>query len=149
MEQETRLTQGSGVLIFLLLFLLTTGLLGAMFYKYFFQKNYNFIVEALCDTANENCFARDCTDPEDCPPNSFERYKTYEISAADYEKCIDGTCGNECKDGIISCTEVVCGDAEEDECSFPESSSLIVPIFDTNLDTTKTTLSIPVTEWMR
>jgi hypothetical protein len=86
-------------------------------YKFLFAKNYDFVVEAPCNTATSTCFTRDCSNPDDCPPNGLSNYRVFNIKAADFEKCSDNSCLNECASGKISCKEIKCGESKDDECS--------------------------------
>ncbi len=89
-------------------------------YKFLWLKDYNFIVEAECDPTSENCFHRDCSNAEDCPPNGLENYRLFEVPASDFPKCMDSSCARECSKKSISCQEIDCGETESDECSVPE-----------------------------
>jgi hypothetical protein len=85
-------------------------------YIFLVRKDYDFVVEAPCDPAQETCFFRDCSGG-DCPPNEFEHYRIFSVSAQDFPTCADNSCKAECTDGTLVCTEIVCGESEEDECS--------------------------------
>lgn len=85
-------------------------------YIFLIKKNYEFVVEAPCDPAKDTCFSRDCSGGE-CPPNGLEEYRIFSVHARDFETCTDSTCLKECVDGIINCTETVCGESEEDVCA--------------------------------
>lgn len=89
-------------------------------YKFTLQKNYDFIVEASCDPTSEACFYRNCDD-EECPPNGLENYKVFLINAADFQKCSDNSCTIQCSENSISCEEIICGESEEDICSFHQT----------------------------
>lgn len=94
-------------------------------YKFLWFQDYNFIVEASCDPTTEACFQRDCSVPDDCPPNGLESYKTYMLSAADFSQCGDSSCEFECKNNMItSCVEIACGSSEENQCTVPEVVSV-------------------------
>lgn len=86
------------------------------FYVFYFQRDYEFTLEAFCDQAQQSCFHRDCS-LEECPPNGLEDYRIFNIHASDFNKCSEDSCLNECLSGSIMCTEVKCGDSEEDICS--------------------------------
>jgi hypothetical protein len=109
--------------------------IGVSFYKFFWLKDYDFIVEASCDPSIESCYVRDCSTPGDCPPNELEVYKMYVISAGDFSACKDDSCLIECTNGTIACQEVLCGESEEDEC-FELTVEDTAP--DTNSTTTET-----------
>ena len=81
------------------------------------REEYDFFVEAPCDSTQEICFVRDCSNPDDCPPNGLSEYTIFKIKAADFNQCADGTCKKECAFNSISCERIVCGDAPEDECT--------------------------------
>ncbi len=85
-------------------------------HKFLIQKNYNFLVETPCDPSVDRCFYRDC-DAEECPPNGWTHYKTFLVAAGDFPQCLDNTCSRKCAAGVISCAEMVCGDAVGDECA--------------------------------
>ncbi len=89
----------------------------ANFYKYYYTKNYDYIIETPCDIEQESCYLRDCSNPDDCPPNGLTEYKMYSIKAYDFKKCSDNTCESECSQNIIECTPIPCGESDEDTCS--------------------------------
>lgn len=103
-------------IILFLLFLSIFVVIAGDAYKFLIRKDYNFSVETECNPDTENCFYRDCTNPDDCPPNGLENYRLFNISATDFKKCTTESC-NECKTGELMCQEIVCGEDEEDECS--------------------------------
>jgi len=97
-------------------------ILGA-FYFFYYQKNYDFIVEVACDSTIEECTQRDCTNPDDCPPNGLSDFKRYTVNAGDFEKCENEDCAVACESGIIECELQQC---EEDPdygeyCISPET----------------------------
>lgn len=94
-----------------LLVILSTG------YKFLLKKNYDFLVEAPCDPASSTCYYRDCSNPDDCPPNGLENYRIFSLAASDFPKCTDNSCLNECTSAAIACEEVTCGEDEADECA--------------------------------
>jgi hypothetical protein len=87
------------------------------FYKYYFLKDYNFIVEAPCDESKETCFTRDCSIADECPPNEISIYKEWYIKAYDFSKCADNTCAKECENGIIKCKAIECDIDAGDNCT--------------------------------
>lgn len=87
-------------------------------YLFLFRQQYDVIVEAPCDPTSQTCFSRDCS-VEECPDNGYETYRMFVVSAADFATCTDNTCLPECDDGTIVCTEIVCGESEEDVCAQP------------------------------
>ena len=93
-------------------------------YKFWWTNNYDFIVEEFCDTSTENCFHRDCLKDDSCPPNGLEDYKKYKLLASDFKKCEHDSCASICKNGIIKCEEIVCGDSPEDVCSVTKSEEI-------------------------
>jgi hypothetical protein len=96
--------------------LLIVAAICAAAYHFLVQKDYAFIVEAPCDPAQDTCFVRDCSGGE-CPPNELEHYRMFSVQAADFDTCADNSCLHECQQGDIACTEIVCGESEEDECA--------------------------------
>ena len=87
------------------------------FYKYYYTKNYDYLVEAKCDPKIEVCFTRDCSNPDDCPPNGLSVYKEFYVKAFDFPKCKDNSCKDECEKGLIKCTPILCGESSEDACT--------------------------------
>jgi len=100
--------------------------IGASFYFYYFKKDYDFIVEAKCDPTAETCFYRDCTNPDDCPPNQLSYYNTYTIKAHDFRFCLEGDCDQVCKNGLISCQKTECteSDISYGICLIPNPNTL-------------------------
>ncbi len=92
-------------ILFFLSFLLA---IGASYYKYFYTKNYDYLVEATCDPNAGKCFYRDCeNNPDSCPPNNLSYYKEYYVKAYDFPKCSDNSCQTECENGTISCKMIL------------------------------------------
>lgn len=85
-------------------------------YKFLIQKDYDLIVEAACDHDSAICFHRDCNETE-CPPNGLEYYKTFSVAAADFPKCSDNSCVQECASGAVACEEIICDEENGDECA--------------------------------
>lgn len=108
---------GNSVLI--IVFILTLILaIGSSYYRYFYSKNFDYLVEANCDPEVENCFYRDCeSSPDDCPPNGLVNYKSYKVKAYDFKKCSDNSCLNECVSGTISCEVIACDVENGDVCT--------------------------------
>jgi hypothetical protein len=100
-----------------ILALSVVAVIAATAYKFLFAKDYDFVLEAPCDPSTNTCFTRDCSNPDDCPPNGLENYRIFNVKASDFGKCADNSCLNECLSGKISCTETKCGESEEDACS--------------------------------
>ena len=95
------------------------------FYFYYFKQDYNFIVETNCDPAKEVCFYRDCTNPDDCPPNGLTHYNTYTLRASDYKYCENEDCYLSCTTGKIKCEKTECtkNDFTSGTCVGPTSSN--------------------------
>jgi hypothetical protein len=99
-----------------ILFLMTLAVIGSNFYKYYYSKNFDYLIESPCDPASEICFERDCTNPDDCPPNGLAVYKQYYVKAYDFPKCSDNSCLRECTEGIIACHDIPCDQDGGDSC---------------------------------
>ena len=112
---------GKAALVLLSL-MVVVGIL-ATGWRFFIEKQYDFVVESSCNPDSETCFYRDCSVEGDCPPNGLELYKTYVVSAADFKQCSDNSCETQCADGSIECELVACGSSEEDECYAPEGDT--------------------------
>lgn len=93
--------------------------IGSSFYFFYYQKNYNFIVETQCDTTKETCFQRDCTNPDDCPPNGLSDFKRYSLNAGDFAKCQNEDCTTACETGSVKCEQIECAEDLEagESCS--------------------------------
>lgn len=93
------------------------------FYFFYFKKDYNFIVETACDTSKETCFQRDCSNPDDCPPNGLSDFKRYSLNAGDFNKCENEDCTNACENGTIKCEPIKCTEDLEvgESCSSLEN----------------------------
>ncbi len=117
-------TKSSFFTKFLFAFLIISllGAIGLSFYRYYYQKDYNYLVEASCDPITEKCFARDCSNPDDCPPNQFSSYKEYYVKAYDFPRCADNSCAATCASGDIKCESVPCDKKEGDVCEGPALS---------------------------
>lgn len=92
------------------------------FYFFYFQKDYEFIVESSCDINKEECFQRDCSNLDDCPPNGLSDFKRYSLNANDFQYCINEDCTEVCENGQIKCEQIEC----EPDVEFGESCSLSV-----------------------
>ncbi len=92
------------------------------FYSFYFQKNFDYIVETSCDQTTQTCFYRDCSIEDNCPPNELSYYKTYTIQAKDFNKCENEDCTAVCTQGIIQCEEISCteDDLQSGVCIAPE-----------------------------
>lgn len=93
------------------------------FYFFYFKKDYDFIVEVACDPTKETCIQRDCSNPDDCPPNGLSDFKRYTLNAGDFEKCENEDCTNACEAGTIKCELMEC----EEDPEFGESCSVAEP----------------------
>lgn len=96
------------------------------FYFFYYKKDYNFIVEVACDPSKETCFQRDCSNPDDCPPNQLSDFKRYSLNAGDFNKCENEDCTNACETGSIKCEPIECAEDEEmgESCSVLEAPVL-------------------------
>lgn len=101
---------------FILICALVLATLVANFFTFFFQKNYDFIVEAQCTPTAQTCFARDCSEGSECPPNGLEKYRMFSLNAADFNECLDNSCLYECTSGVIQCEELLCDESNGDIC---------------------------------
>ena len=82
------------------------------FYSFFFQKNYDFIVETKCDNTTETCFYRDCSVDGNCQPNNLSYYKVYTLKARDFSKCTNEDCTDFCNQNNRICTQTECTDSD-------------------------------------
>lgn len=81
------------------------------FQKFVVLKEYDFYVEAPCDTTSgEACHLRDC-EVDECPPNGLTEYKVWKILARDFTLCADQTCDEACSSGLIPCEAIPCDPA--------------------------------------
>lgn len=93
------------------------------FYFYYLNRDYDFIVETECNPKLETCFYRDCSIPDNCPPNNLFYYNQYTINANDYHKCINEDCTFACNSGLINCIKTECSqeDINIEFCKLPNS----------------------------
>lgn len=112
------------VLLILLFVLSFLSVIGASFYRYYYKKDYKYLLEASCDPATESCFVRDCENPDDCPPNQLTIYKQFKIRASDFAGCTDNSCIEQCATGTIACEVVYCDPVLGDDCVLPEQSDV-------------------------
>ena len=103
-------------ILFIFVSALVLAAIANNFYTFYFQKDYKFIVETPCNSTEQTCFIRDCSDGE-CPPNELERYRTLSINAADFAQCANDSCLNECTNGSIQCKEIFCDESVGDACT--------------------------------
>jgi len=87
-------------------------------YIFIIKRDYSFIIESSCDPTSQTCFHRDCSNPDDCPPNGLSNYQIYEVKAVDFPRCSDNSCP-ECQMKSISCISVACDSEVGDECIGP------------------------------
>ncbi len=102
--------------------------IGSAFYFLYYQKDYYFIVETSCDSAVEECFIRDCSDPELCPPNGLSSFKRYGIKASDFDMCTNEDCTMACETGAIECEQEACVEDVEYGESCVAPSPVEVPV---------------------
>jgi hypothetical protein len=93
------------------------------FYFFYYKKDYEFVVEVACDVTKETCFQRDCTNPDDCPPNGLSDFKRYSLNAGDFKNCESEDCAIACESGAIKCEPIECAVDEimGESCSSPEN----------------------------
>lgn len=84
------------------------AVIASSFYTFYFKKNYDFIIETSCDPSLEVCFERDCTNPDDCPPNGLSNFKRFSLNANDFSKCTNEDCTESCMTGLIECVQLEC-----------------------------------------
>ncbi len=82
--------------------------IGCALYFFYYKKDYDFVVEVACDTSKEACSQRDCSNPDDCPPNGLSDFKRYELNAADFKMCENEDCTIVCETGAIKCEPIQC-----------------------------------------
>ncbi len=118
MEPQTAKASNTFLITSLLLCSLAT--IAVSFYFFYYKKDYEFIVEVPCDISIEGCFQRDCSNPDDCPPNGFSDFKRYSLNAADFSYCKDEDCSKACQGGQIQCTLIECEENIEagESCSY-------------------------------
>ena len=101
----------------------------AAFYFFYFKKDYEFIVEVACDPRRETCFHRDCTNPDNCPPNQLSDFKRYSLNAVDFKRCDNENCSLACVDGRVDCSPIECvEDLEAGESCSSTALSSPVPV---------------------
>lgn len=82
-------------------------------WRYLYNENYFFSLEASCNSDKERCFTRDCTNPDSCPSNGLAEYKIVKVKATDFKKCTDSSCTTECASNLISCDVKYCDASQE------------------------------------
>lgn len=83
------------------------------FYFFYIKKDFDFIVETVCDPTLEQCLLRDCTNPDDCPPNGLQEFKRYTLNANDFKYCENEDCKTVCESGQVQCEIIPCIEDEE------------------------------------
>lgn len=85
------------------------------FYHFYYIRHYNYQIEGDCDPDTQICYVnRDCPDEFECE----ETYSTkYLINANDYDSCKGSDCTEFCRENTDKCTQIMCEDGEENECS--------------------------------
>lgn len=106
-----------------LMILCVVAVIAWSFYVFFFQKNYDFIVETDCDPLKEVCLQRDCSNPEDCPPNELVIFKRYSLNANDFQSCENEDCTEACLSGAIECELLECVEDPDygETCTDPQA----------------------------
>lgn len=99
------------------------AVIGITAYNFLLLRNYDFVTEAECNPETENCFYRDCSEEDACPPNGLEYYRVFTTSALDFRTCLTNSCLRKCTSGEIACEELVCDAEAGDTCSDPSSAS--------------------------
>lgn len=102
------------LLIILILLFIT---IAKGFYTIYFEKNFEYLVEAPCDQTTQTCYIRDCSNPDDCPLNGLTEYTKYSITAKYFKLCSDNSCQNICGQQNDTCKEVICGGDSSDTCT--------------------------------
>jgi len=87
-------------------------------YIYLFGQRYDFLIEAPCNVATQECYVRDCSEG-DCPPNELSSYRVFIVPAATFDSCTDNSCANVCSPDNSPCTEVMCSAQEDVQCLGP------------------------------
>lgn len=96
------------------------------FYKFYYQKNFDFFVETNCNHNTETCFYRDCEgSPDECPPNNLSYYSKYVLKAKDFNKCENEDYTNACLERIINCKQIGCTqeDIDSGACVLPDNNT--------------------------
>lgn len=100
--------------------LMVVSAIASNYFIFYHEKNYEFLVEAPCDPLTNTCFVRSCENADDCPPNQLSEYRIFTLAARDFDSCSNNSCLDECESGALSCTEIMCGQSEDDTCSTAE-----------------------------
>jgi hypothetical protein len=102
--------------LFTVIAAITIAAIANNFYIFYIKKDYNFTVEASCNSEINTCYVRDCS-TGDCPPNNLQEYRVFSLKAVDFDKCTDDSCLQQCTTSEIQCTEIKCGESLEDTCT--------------------------------
>jgi hypothetical protein len=86
--------------------------IASSFYLFYFKKDFDFITETKCNPESETCFYRDCTNPDDCPPNNLSYYNQYLVKANDFDICVNEDCTDACTNRLIDCVKLQCTDED-------------------------------------
>ena len=108
----------SGSWLLWVLLLSVVVVCGASAYKYLFAEKYPFIVEAACDPIVQSCYERDCSNPDDCPPNGLSLYRVFELPASEFKNCSDNSCTNICPSESRGCVEIDCDTQSDVACTY-------------------------------
>jgi hypothetical protein len=87
-------------------------------YLYAYAKQYEYLVEAPCDSATHECYMRDCEE-EECPPNGLASYRLFAVPARLFPSCTDNGCLNVCLSEGSACRELKCSGDTESACEGP------------------------------
>jgi hypothetical protein len=104
-------------LLFILIASMVLATIVSNFYTFYFEQNYDFIVEVPCNSVEEVCYVRHCGEGSECPPNGLEQYRMLNLNAADFNTCKTNSCDLACASNVISCIEILCGDSADDTCT--------------------------------
>jgi hypothetical protein len=97
------------------------GTIVGNFYFLYIEKNYDFIIEGVCNPSIEECFQRDCSEEGSCPANNLSNFKRYSLNAGDFKYCENEDCSLVCESGKIKCKQIVCEEDLEtgESCTYP------------------------------
>ena len=108
--------------IFWILLVSVIFVVGQTLYIQTFSKDYLFFVEAPCDPAVNECYVRDCSILDECPPNDLATFRTFQLPASRFEYCSDNSCLNICPSETYFCEELPCSDQEDYSCEGPKET---------------------------
>lgn len=92
--------------------------LAASGYKYWIAENYEYLVEAPCDSHAQECYERNCED-DYCPPNNLSIYRVFSMPADKFRTCSDNTCLDYCVATETQCVELLCSEQVDVACVGP------------------------------